>query len=109
MLELTGIASLLRGVSVVYWLLLLGALALAIRLPKKRLWKGIAAAFVVALFAYLPVTDYLEAKARYDFAKEAWTRFRQLCEAQSGEKIYKTFTGGKGLVTSTLLTPVNVL
>ena len=105
MLELTGVASLLRGVSLVYWLLALGALALAIRLPKKRTWKGIATALVLVLFGYLPVTNFLEAKHREDFAKEAWTRFRQLCEAKSEEKIYKTFTGVKSVLVTKPLPP----
>ena len=105
MLELTGVASLLRGVPVVYWLLALGALALAIRLPKKRLWKGIAGALVLVLLGYLPVTNFLEAKRREDFAKEAWTRFRQLCETKSGEKIYKTFSGVKSVLVIKPLPP----
>jgi len=105
MLELTGVASILRGISILYWILALGTLALV--LWKVRPWwgKAIGTAIVVGVFGYLPVQESIEAnklalekKAREAYAREAWAYFKKKCETEAGEKIYKTFTGVKSVL-----------
>jgi hypothetical protein len=105
MLELTGVASILRGVSALYWLLAIGALVLVIWKIKRWPYKAIGIAIVVALFGYLPVTNWIEARQRQAYATEAWTYFKKKCDTEAGEKIYKTFTGVKSVVVIKPLPP----
>ena len=60
MLELTGVASVLRGIGFLYWLLAIGLLILAIRKGKDWRGKTLWALPVVCVFGYLPVTEYIE-------------------------------------------------
>lgn len=107
MFELTGIASLLRGIGFLYWMLAVGLLVLA-------LWKGVGwkgktlwALPVIAIFCYLPTTAYLEQQKREAYAKDAWAYFKNLCDTKSGEKIYKTFTGVKSVLVLKPLPPAS--
>lgn len=108
MLELTGVASLLRGASILYWLVALLALFLAIKLPKTKWKKTASAAVVLGLFGYLPITQYVEARQRQAFAREAWAYFKKKCETESGEKIYKTFSGVKSVLVVKPLPPATL-
>ena len=105
MLELTGVASVLRGASVLYWLV--AAAALAAVLWRLKSWRGkaIGAIVVVALFGFMPINGYIEAKKRQDYAREAWAYFKKLCDEKSGQKIYKTFTGVKSVLVIKPLPP----
>jgi hypothetical protein len=105
MLELTGIASVLRGASILYWIVALSVIALV--LWKVRGWSGktIATVLVVGAFGYLPATSWLEAREREAYAREAWAYFKKLCDEKSGEKIYKTFTGVKSVLVVKPLPP----
>jgi hypothetical protein len=105
MLELTGVGSLLRGASILYWLVASVALFLAIKLPKMKWKKAVGVMAVIALFGYLPITQYIEAKQREAFAREAWAYFKKKCETEAGEKIYKTFTGVKSVLVVKPLPP----
>ena len=105
MLEFTGIASVLRGISFLYWLLAFGAVGLALWKGKavraKALWAGIA----IAAFGFLPVKGIIEKAQRDAYAKEAWAYFKKLCDEKSGEKIYKTYTGVKSVLVVKPLPP----
>lgn len=105
MLEFTGIASVLRGISFLYWLLAFGAVGLALWKGKtmraKALWAGIA----IAAFGFLPVKGIIEQAQRDAYAKEAWAYFKKLCDEKSGEKIYKTYTGVKSVLVVKPLPP----
>lgn len=105
MLELTGMGSVLRGIGVLYWLLAIGAIALALikgKTPRaKALWTTVA----VVVFGFLPVKQMVEQYQRNAYAKEAWAYFKKLCDEKSGEKIYKTFTGVKSVLVVKPLPP----
>ncbi|OGA03231.1 MAG: hypothetical protein A3H35_00090 [Betaproteobacteria bacterium RIFCSPLOWO2_02_FULL_62_17] len=105
MLELTGVGSLLRGISVVYWLLATSALALAIWKGPRWWGKSLGAIAVLLLFGFFPVKGWLEAQKRNAYAQEAWAYFKKLCDEKSGEKIYKTFTGVKSVLVVKPLPP----
>ena len=97
-LELTGMGSVLRGLGVLYWLVALACLFAAFKLPCTGVAKGAAAAIVIALFGYLPVTGYIESQKRQAYQREAWAYFRNKCATEAGEKIYKTFSGVKSVL-----------
>ncbi len=105
MLELTGIASVLRGIGFLYWLFAIGLLALA--LWKGKGWRGktLWALPVVCVFGYLPVTQSIEQSKRNAFSREAWAYWKSKCDTLSGEKIYKTFTGVKSVLVVKPLPP----
>ena len=105
MLELTGLGTILRGLSVLYWLFALGCLVVAFKLPNSGRAKGISVAIVVALFGYLPVSNFIAFKAREAYQREAWAYFRNKCATEAGEKIYKTFSGVKSVVAVKPLPP----
>ena len=60
MLEFTGIGSVLRGIGVLYWLIAIGALALAIWKGKNWRHKTLWAAVAVAAFGFLPAKEIVE-------------------------------------------------
>ena len=105
MLEVTGLGNVLRALTYVYWLLAIGALALA--LVKGNGWrrKVIWSCVVVVVFGFLPVKALVEKYQRDAFAKKAWAYFEKLCDERSGYKIYKTFTGVKSVVVTKPLPP----
>ena len=105
MLELTGIGSVLRGLGVLYWLLAIGAVALAIWKGKNKRAKTVWAVVAVAVFGFLSVKGFIEQAQRDAYAREAWAYFKKLCDEKSGEKIYKTFTGVKGVLVVKPLPP----
>jgi len=105
MLELTGVASILRGISILYWIVAVGAL-IAVLWWVKRWWgKLIGALVVIGLFGFLPAKGFIEAKERQSYAREAWAYFKKLCAEKSGEKIYKTYTGVKSVLVVKPLPP----
>jgi len=93
MLELTGVASMLRGASFLYWTFAVGILIAAILVPKAIWLKVAGAAVVLAVFGYVPVTQYIEHEKYQSYSQAAWAYFKQKCEAESGEKIYKNVAG----------------
>lgn len=105
MLELTGVASVLRGISVLYWLIAAAALIAVFWRIKSWRGKTIGAIAVVAVFGFMPVKGYLEAQKRHAYAREAWAYFKKLCDEKSGQKIYKTFTGVKSVLIVKPLPP----
>ena len=105
MLELTGIASVLRGISFLYWLLAVGAMALVLWKIKRWWGKAIGALIVTAAFGYLPAQELIEVNKRETYAREAWAYFKKKCETDSGEKIYKTYTGVKSVLVVKPLPP----
>lgn len=105
MLELSGMGSVLRGIGFLYWLLALGALALALRYGKGGRGKVIWTVVAIAVFGYLPGKAMVEQHRRNAYEKEAWAYFKKLCDEKSGEKIYKTFTGVKSVLVVKPLPP----
>lgn len=105
MIELTGFASVLRGISVMYWLLAVGAVGLAIWKGKtirtKALWVGVS----IAVFGILPAKAMIERAQRDAYVKDAWAYFKRKCDTESGEKIYKTFTGVESVLVVKPLPP----
>jgi len=104
-IELTGIREILRAASFLYWLLAVGALALV--LWKVRPWWAatVGAIVIVAAFGYSPLQDVIETSKREAYAREAWAYFKQKCDTEAGEKIYKTFTGVKSVLVVKPLPP----
>jgi hypothetical protein len=105
MLELTGFGSVLRGIGFFYWVLAIGAVVLAIRKGKGRRGKIIWVTVALAAFAYLPGKALIEQHQRDEYAKEAWAYFKNKCDAEAGEKIYKTYTGVKSVLIVKPLPP----
>ena len=105
MLELTGIASVLRGISILYWLVAVSALALVLWKVKSWWGKAIGAVIVAAVFGYLPAQELIEVSKREAYAREAWAYFRKKCETESAEKIYRAYTGVKSVLVVKPLPP----
>jgi hypothetical protein len=107
MVELTVLGDVLRAISVLYWLLALGALALVLWKVKGHRAKSLSALAVVALFGWLPAKHAYEAQQRQNYSREAWAYFKKLCDEKAGEKIYKTFTGVKSVLVVKPLPPAS--
>lgn len=107
MLELTGVASILRGIAILYWLLAVGALGLVLWKVKRRWHKSIGVLAVITIFGFLPAKHWIELHQRQAYAREAWAYFKKLCDEKSGEKIYKTFTGVKSVLVVKPLPPAS--
>ena len=105
MLESTGLGVALRALSYLYWLLAIGALALALWKGNTARSKAVWAALVVVVFGYFPVNVLVAQYRRDAFAKEAWAYFKKQCDEKSGEKIYKTFSGVKSVLIVKPLPP----
>lgn len=105
MLELTGFGSVLRGIGVLYWLLAIGAIALALYKNKTPRTRAIWTTVAVLVFGFLPAKQMVEQHQKNTFAKEAWAYFKHKCDTEAGEKIYKTFTGVKSVLVVKPLPP----
>lgn len=105
MLELTGFGSVLRGIGVLYWLLAVGAVALALYKNKTARERAIWTTVAVLVFGFLPAKQMVEQHRRNAFAKEAWAYFKHKCDTEAGEKIYKTFTGVRSVLVVKPLPP----
>jgi hypothetical protein len=107
MVELTVLGDVLRAISVLYWLLALGVLALVLWKMKGRRAKSVSALAVVAVFGWLPANQAYEAQQRLNYSREAWAYFKKLCDERAGEKIYKTYTGVKSVLVVKPLPPAS--
>ncbi len=97
MLELTGIASVLGGISFLYWLLAAAALALVLWKIKRWWSKVIGTLFVVVVFGYAPTQELVEVQKREAYAREAWEYFKKKCDTGAREKIYRYRLEGQAL------------
>jgi hypothetical protein len=97
MIELTAWSDVLRGLGIVYWLLALGALALALNKPKSGKNKAIAAAVVLGVFGSLPFTGWLEGRKLKQAYQVQKTLFDERCK-NAGVKIYKTVENVEGVL-----------
>jgi hypothetical protein len=101
MIELGVGADLFRLVGGVFWIVMLGALAAALLVPKGRTGKVIAVGVVVGLFAAFPGRWAWERKQQLDayVAKrdKALAIFNERCKG-AGEKIYRTVEGVEGIL-----------
>lgn len=102
MLELTGVADLLRGVAFLYWLVAVICLFFALYKPRKWTHKSLWATLVVVLFSYVPLTGYMEEQLRIkqhaQFREEANAHFGKLCRENSREFIKRKVEGVDGLL-----------
>ena len=102
MLEMTGVADLLRGGALLYWLVAVICLLFALYKPRKWTHKTLWTALVVVLFGYLPVTGYVEdqrrTKQRAQFREEANAHFGKVCRENSKEFIKQKIEGVDGLL-----------
>lgn len=93
MIELTGFGDLLRAVGVLFWLLIIGALVAAVKLPKTRNGKAVAVLIVVGLFVAFPGRWAWETKQKRDAARARYEKaeamFQERCK-KAGEFIYRT-------------------
>jgi hypothetical protein len=105
MLELTGLDSVIRGVSYLYWGLAIFAL-LAVVWKAKRPWnKVIGSLAVLVVFGFLPAKQWFEAREREAYAREAWNYFKKKCVEDASQKILRTFTDVKSVVVTKSLPP----
>ncbi len=105
MADLTVLGDVLRAISVLYWLLALGVLALVVWKVKARRAKSLSVLAVIVLFGWLPAKQAYEAQKRLNYSREAWAYFKKLCDQKSGERIYKTYTGVKSVLVIKPLPP----
>ena len=89
-LDLTPFGPLISGVGWLYWLLVVGALVLAWRWPKRKAAKIAAMVGVVAVAAWMPVRIGLQGHAVRVRLDESMSLFKERCKA-AGEKITHTF------------------
>ena len=97
MIELTGWSDVLRGLGTLYWLVALGALALALNKPKAGKNKAIAAAVVLVVFGALPFTGWLEGRKLKQAYQVQKALFDERCK-NAGVKIYKTVDNVEGVL-----------
>ena len=98
MLEMTGIADLLRGVAVLYWVVAAVCLILAIRRPRTWSGKALWVAVVVAVFGVLPVQSYLDEHRKAKFREEANNHFGTRCLEYPKEFIKRRIENVDGLL-----------
>jgi hypothetical protein len=99
LIELTGFGNLSRKVRTLFWGLVIGALAMALTLPKTRRGKVTATLIVVCLFGALPGRSAWEAKQQRDTYPKAEALFQERCR-KSGEFIYRTAENVEGCFCS---------
>lgn len=101
LIELTGFGDLLRMVGVLFWLLVIGALVAAVKLPKTRNGKIAAVLVVIGLFLAFPGRWAWETKQKRDAAQERYqkaeTMFQERCK-KAGEFIHHTEEGVEGIL-----------
>ena len=96
-LDLTPFGSVLTGIGVIYWLLALGALIVAVKVPKSRRRKLIATSVVVCLFGYLPASGIVRTYVARNALAEATAHFEMRCKT-AGEKVTRTVENVDGVV-----------
>lgn len=104
-MEFILVGDALRGLGIVYFLVALGALALALFKPKEKKERILWTTTVLVLFGTLPAINLWEKWRADAYSKEAWAYFKKMCAEKSGEKIYKTFTGVKSVIVTKPLPP----
>ncbi len=105
LIELTGLGDLLRMVSVLFWLLVIAALTVAIKLPETRNGKVVAVLAIVGLFIAFPGRWAWEAKEQRDAfqARQEKARaisqnmFQERCK-KAGEFIRRTVPNVEGIM-----------
>lgn len=100
-IDMTPFGAIVKGIGVIYWLLVLGALTLALWKPR-RWWLKLSLSGVVlaagvvpvAIYAYQEYQQQKQAKARLD---AAMAHFEMRCKS-AGERIYRTVENVDGVV-----------
>jgi hypothetical protein len=96
-LDLTPFGSVLTSISAAYWLLALVAVVVALKRPKTKRGRAVAAAIVVVLFGALPARGMWESYAAHSRLRESMAVFEERCKT-SGEKISRTVENVDGIV-----------
>jgi hypothetical protein len=100
LIELTGFGDLLRLVGILFWVLVVGALIMALTLPKTRQGKALATLVVVGLFIAFPGRWAWEAKQQRDAVQARYQKadamFQERCK-KSGVFIYRTAENVEGI------------
>jgi hypothetical protein len=96
LIELTGLDDLLHLVGILFWVLVIGALVMALTLPKTRKGKAFATLVVVGLFVAFPGRWAWGDKQRIDVVRKAEAMFRERCK-KSGEFIHRTVENVEGV------------
>lgn len=100
MIELGPGADLFRMVGAFIWLLLLGALAAALLIPRNPIVKGMGVAIVVGVFIAGPLQHAMKGKAAREAyiskRDKAMAHFAERCK-DAGEFIHRTVEGVEGL------------
>lgn len=101
MIELGPGADLFRLVGEIFWLLVLGGLLAALLVPKTRIGKTLAVAFVAGLFLAFPGRWAWERKQERDASRarldKAEAIFKERCKT-AGERIHRTVEGVEGIL-----------
>ena len=110
-IDMTPFGAIVNGIGVIYWLLVLGALALALWKPRrwglKLSLSGIvlaAGVLPVAIYAHQEYQQQKQAKARLD---AAMAHFEMRCRS-AGEKIHQVIQGVEGIMLLKLRTKSTV-
>lgn len=105
--ELIDLPATLRGISILYWLVAVGAIVLALRMSKTPRIRIAGVIVVLGVFGYLPAVEWVEASKREALRREARAYFEKKCETEAGEKIYKTFAGVRSVLVVKPLPPAS--
>jgi hypothetical protein len=96
-LDLTPFGAMLTAVGWLYWVLVIGALIVAWRWPKRRAAKIAAVVGVVALAGWMPVRTGIQVNAARTRLDESMALFKKRCEG-AGEKITRTIENVDGVL-----------
>src|SRR5882672_4180323 len=106
-IDLTPFGSVLTGLGILYWLVAAGAVFAALKLPKTRRGKSIAAVVVVAVFGYMPASIGWQAFQARSRLNAAMNQFDLRCK-RAGEKINRRIVDVEGIfLLRPRLTPIN--
>jgi hypothetical protein len=97
LIELTGFGDLLRAVGILYWMLIIGALVAAVKLPKTRNGKVTAVLAVLGLFATYPVRWAWDEEQKRETARTVEAMFQERCK-KAGEFLHRTVDNVEGVL-----------
>lgn len=96
-IDLTPFGSVLTAIGMLYWVVAIGVLVLATRLPKTKRAKIWAALTVLAVFGAMPVARLLARHQARSALDESMALFQERCKT-AGEKVTRTVDNVEGVV-----------